>query len=357
LQHVFVVPPKDFEIQLIDNGCAAVHCITSFPKSWVTGTLQEPTVAAGCIALPSWLRRSFFLGDDLIGHRLTVTYVQVFELPVATRVTLQCVAKVPPTLPDFYSPQPKTSLSNPLVVLKEHMQSRHFKALTAGLRFSVFYCSKDGGGCWDFEVSSIKQRRNSSIQNATPFATDEVSEGCAGCVFSNCENLGSHEFEFDLLPDVPVSQSASTLQTSQLHDMSENFADFKLPTLVFSSAPCSALQFHVLQNFETIFQLKPDAVAFAPGRLEFLGNHLDYNCGPVLGLAINKGVTACAALQTASSSKPSITISTSQTAPPIGDGAKPPPQIFVFFDDLHEQCDKSSRTIPDWAVYTVCVCR
>jgi hypothetical protein len=283
--------------------------------------------------------------------------VQVFELPVATRVTLQCVAKVPPTLPDFCSPQPKTSLSNPLVVLKEHMQSRHFKALTAGLRFSVFYCSKDGGGCWDFEVSSIKQRRNGSIRNATPFAADEVSEGCAGCVFSNCENLGSHEFEFDLLPDVPVSESASALQTSQLHEMSENFADFKLPTLVFSSAPRSALQLHVLENFETIFQSKPDAVAFAPGRLEFLGNHLDYNCGPVLGLAINKGVTACAALQMASSSKPSITISTSQTAPPIGDGAKPPPQIRVFFDDLHKQCDKSSRTIPDWAVYTVFVCR
>ena len=237
------------------------------------------------------------------------------------------------------------------------MQSRHFKALTVGGRFSVFYCSKDGGGCWDFEVSSIKQRRNGSIRNATPFAVDEMSEGCAGCVFSNCENLGYLDFEFDLLPDVPVSESASALQTSQPHEMSENSVGFKRPTLVFSSAPRSAVQLHVLEKFETIFQSKPDAVAFAPGRLEFLGNHLDYNCGPVLGLAINKGVTACAALQMASSSRPSITISTSQTAPPIGDGEEPPPQIRVFFDELDKQFDKSSRTIPDWAVYTVFACR
>lgn len=34
--------------------------------------------------------------------------------------------------------------------------------------------------------------------------------------------------------------------------------------------------------------------AFAPGRIEFLGNHLDYNGGPVLGLSIDAGVYALA---------------------------------------------------------------
>ena len=38
-----------------------------------------------------------------------------------------------------------------------------------------------------------------------------------------------------------------------------------------------------------------DAVAsFAPGRIEFLGNHLDYNGGVVLGTAINAGIYALA---------------------------------------------------------------
>ena len=34
--------------------------------------------------------------------------------------------------------------------------------------------------------------------------------------------------------------------------------------------------------------------SFAPGRIEFLGNHLDYNGGTVLGTAINAGIYALA---------------------------------------------------------------
>ena len=30
--------------------------------------------------------------------------------------------------------------------------------------------------------------------------------------------------------------------------------------------------------------------SFAPGRIEFLGNHLDYNGGEVLGMAVNAGI-------------------------------------------------------------------
>lgn len=36
----------------------------------------------------------------------------------------------------------------------------------------------------------------------------------------------------------------------------------------------------------------PAVVAYAPGRLEFIGNHTDYNHGEVLGAAIDLGVTA-----------------------------------------------------------------
>jgi galactokinase len=33
---------------------------------------------------------------------------------------------------------------------------------------------------------------------------------------------------------------------------------------------------------------KPDGVAIAPGRIELLGNHVDYNGGPVLAAAIDR---------------------------------------------------------------------
>ena len=40
--------------------------------------------------------------------------------------------------------------------------------------------------------------------------------------------------------------------------------------------------------------MKGSVAAFAPGRVEFLGNHLDYNGGLVLGAAIDSGIYALA---------------------------------------------------------------
>src|SRR5918997_4384722 len=40
---------------------------------------------------------------------------------------------------------------------------------------------------------------------------------------------------------------------------------------------------------------KPDGVAIAPGRVELLGNHLDYNGGPVLAAAIDRFIVVYAA--------------------------------------------------------------
>ena len=39
---------------------------------------------------------------------------------------------------------------------------------------------------------------------------------------------------------------------------------------------------------------RPELTSRAPGRLELLGNHIDYNGGPVLAAAIDRVVTACA---------------------------------------------------------------
>ena len=49
--------------------------------------------------------------------------------------------------------------------------------------------------------------------------------------------------------------------------------------------------FSINESKEDYLEFMKGAVAaFAPGRIEFLGNHLDYNGGIVLGTAINAGI-------------------------------------------------------------------
>ena len=42
--------------------------------------------------------------------------------------------------------------------------------------------------------------------------------------------------------------------------------------------------------FKAEYGVRPPIVARAPGRIEFIGNHTDYNGGLVLGAAIDRGV-------------------------------------------------------------------
>jgi len=42
--------------------------------------------------------------------------------------------------------------------------------------------------------------------------------------------------------------------------------------------------------FEKTFNQAPDLLSRAPGRIEFIGNHTDYNGGEVLGVAVNHGI-------------------------------------------------------------------
>jgi len=46
----------------------------------------------------------------------------------------------------------------------------------------------------------------------------------------------------------------------------------------------------VISQFTKLYGHVPDVVARAPGRIEFIGNHTDYNGGTVLGAAIDRGV-------------------------------------------------------------------
>ncbi len=46
----------------------------------------------------------------------------------------------------------------------------------------------------------------------------------------------------------------------------------------------------IIAQFKTVYGVMPDIIARAPGRIEFIGNHTDYNGGTVLGAAIDRGI-------------------------------------------------------------------
>ena len=54
----------------------------------------------------------------------------------------------------------------------------------------------------------------------------------------------------------------------------------------------------LVSSFEKIFGRKPEALAQAPGRIEFIGNHTDYNGGLVMGVALDKDVMVAIAKRT-----------------------------------------------------------
>jgi galactokinase len=51
------------------------------------------------------------------------------------------------------------------------------------------------------------------------------------------------------------------------------------------------------QLFKRHFSGQPTHYAFAPGRIEFIGNHTDYNGGLVMGAAVTEGITVAVSLR------------------------------------------------------------
>ncbi|MBI5381179.1 MAG: galactokinase [Opitutae bacterium] len=54
----------------------------------------------------------------------------------------------------------------------------------------------------------------------------------------------------------------------------------------------------LLSRFQKVFGRAPEVVTRAPGRIEFIGNHTDYNGGTVLGASIDRGVGVALARRT-----------------------------------------------------------
>ncbi len=79
--------------------------------------------------------------------------------------------------------------------------------------------------------------------------------------------------------------------------------------------------------FQRHYGRTPEAVAAAPGRVEFIGNHTDYNGGAVLGAAINRGVWVAAArnrtgkLRFVSGDGPVVVMAAGDSGKPTGQDA------------------------------------
>ena len=56
------------------------------------------------------------------------------------------------------------------------------------------------------------------------------------------------------------------------------------------SSANDALKEKLVEQFRARFGRDPEIIARAPGRIEFIGNHTDYNGGTVLGASIDRGV-------------------------------------------------------------------
>jgi galactokinase len=66
------------------------------------------------------------------------------------------------------------------------------------------------------------------------------------------------------------------------------------PSDQFSAAPLS--NDRVSQLFDETFGAEPDGYWWAPGRVNLIGEHTDYNDGRVLPLALPQGIIAAARL-------------------------------------------------------------
>mgnify|MGYP001554356549 CR=1 FL=1 len=70
------------------------------------------------------------------------------------------------------------------------------------------------------------------------------------------------------------------------------------PAALASAARSPSMLASVTARFTSRFGRPPEIVARAPGRIEFIGNHTDYNGGTVLGAAIDRGVWVALARRT-----------------------------------------------------------
>lgn len=90
-------------------------------------------------------------------------------------------------------------------------------------------------------------------------------------------------------------------------------------------------------SFEEYFKKKPTIEARAPGRVNLLGEHVDYNLGVVLPAAIDRVVSLAAAPKSDST----VTL----RALDLGK------QVTFRLEELEQKCDSFGQPLPGWARY------
>lgn len=93
----------------------------------------------------------------------------------------------------------------------------------------------------------------------------------------------------------------------------------------------------ILEEFEKIFQTVPQWIVRAPGRVNLLGEHVDYNDGPVLPIALDLNVQMAAA--------PLKENILRLLAADLDD------EVSIPLSDLEAKVTTSGKPIPDWARY------
>lgn len=93
----------------------------------------------------------------------------------------------------------------------------------------------------------------------------------------------------------------------------------------------------LLNTFEVKFGDRPDMVFRAPGRVNLLGEHVDYNGGPVLPAAIDRAVYLAASMIKSSEIK--------LVAPDLGE------EVTFEIDSLDGKQDVDGNPLPGWALY------
>ena len=81
---------------------------------------------------------------------------------------------------------------------------------------------------------------------------------------------------------------------SVLEKSDSSLTDLSHPTSLLAAEQFMKLRQHVESEFRTRFGREPSVVAAAPGRVNLIGEHIDYNNGFVLPMAIERYVIIAA---------------------------------------------------------------
>src|SRR5262245_31058889 len=99
------------------------------------------------------------------------------------------------------------------------------------------------------------------------------------------------------------------------------------------------LRERVIQRFEDAFREQPKFIVRAPGRVNLLGEHVDYNDGFVLPAAIDRAVwIACAPARTPHSALVAVDLDE---------------RVSFSSETIPAKTDPEGKPLPNWAKYPV----